>query len=118
MTKDEMDVELKALRATRLYEQTMDEMNGDADMFVAYVCTLLSSIRESGMLDRFLDVFNVDLEPDDRLTTWGETYRSSIEVAERIVKESRYRIESLENDILRTALDEMSAQMKRQGKED
>lgn len=27
MTKDEMDVELKALTATRLYEQALDEMS-------------------------------------------------------------------------------------------
>lgn len=120
MTKDEMDVEIKARMATRLYRQAMDEMKGDADMIIAYVCTLMLNIRDGGMLDRLLDVFNVNLEPDERLTTWARTYESSIKVAEEIVREYKERIESLEseNDILRTALDEMSAQMKKTGKED
>lgn len=120
MTKDEMDVEMKALTASRLYKQAMYEMKGDSGMIIAYVCTLMSNIRDGGMLDRLLDVFNVDLEPDERLTTWGMTYESSIKVAEEIVREYKERIEALEseNDVLRTALDEMSAQLKAQNKED
>lgn len=119
MTKENMDVELKALTATRLYRQAMDEMKGDAGMVIAYVCTMMANLREAGMLDRLLAVFNEDLSPDERLIAWGDAYDSSIRVAEKIVKESRERIESLENenDILRTALDEMSAQMKTTGKE-
>lgn len=119
MTKDEMDVEMKARMATRLYRQAMDEMKGDAGMVIAYVCTLMSNIKDGGMLDRLLAVFNEDLSPDERLIAWGDAYDSSIRAAEKIVKESRERIESLENenDILRTALDEMSAQMKTTEKE-